>query len=172
MHPVHRQQSFPWLPHGAPVAEGDFHFAPGRELHSFFMKMFHSSRLLPQIHSILVPFPALGIAALAWPSCRVLALPDSLQSLPSIPVLSSLHGKELLTEIRAAPCWSFSWAASCNVSFHTAQQLVFMQTSEKHASFRRWKAHGDVFPPILCPFCGALTSSWAHYYHLLTTCPG
>lgn len=136
------------------------------------MKMFHSSRLLPQIHSILVPFPPLGIAALAWPSCRALALPDSLQSLPSIPVLSSLHGKELLTEIRAAPCWSFSWAASCNVSFHTAQQLVFMQTSEKHATFRRWKAHGDVFPPILCPFCGALTSSWAHYYHLLTTCPG
>lgn len=103
-----------------------------------------------------MPLPALRIAALAWPSCPVLAVLVSLQSLPSMPVLSSLHGKELLTEIRVDLCWSFSWLASCNVSFHTTQRLVFMQTSERHTSLRRQKAHGDAFPHIFYPFCGTL----------------
>lgn len=71
--PMHRQQSFHWLPHRAHSAAGDFHFAPGREPHSFFMKMFHSSCLFPQIHSYPCAFPSfrdllplLGPAAQSW----------------------------------------------------------------------------------------------------------
>lgn len=131
--PMYRQQSFHWLPHRAHSAAGDFHFAPGREPHSFLWRC-----SIPLAHAlkftlILVPFPALAIC------CPCLAQLHSLGS-ACLPAVPPLHPCAVITPWQGIadrnPCWSFNWSASCNVSFHTTQ-LVFTHTSEKHTSLRR-----------------------------------
>lgn len=85
---------------GYPSRRG-FCFSPGRELPSFLTQMSRSQ--CPQVHSnrFLVLSQALGSVALPGPRCAALAPLGFLQVPPSTPGLSSLHGKGLLTEVRA-----------------------------------------------------------------------
>lgn len=130
---MHRQQSFHWLPHRAHSAEGDFHFAPGRELHSFFMKMFHSSCLFPPIHSIFVPFPALGIYC---PCLAQLQSPGSAW-LPAVP---PLHPCAVITPwqgiVHRDPCGSVLELQLVGIM---QRELSHNTTTCFHADF--WKAH-------------------------------